>query len=108
VVEGRGRGPTDTVAAENFEFEISSDTDDICLFLYIINTLWFQAILLTTKTRWLIAQCEFSFITAAFALKKNFSCRKDIITSNFFFDLNTKIFSLFMHIKTVRTGKAFL
>jgi hypothetical protein len=41
VVEGRGRGPTDTVAAENFEFEISSDTDDICLFLYIINTLWF-------------------------------------------------------------------
>jgi hypothetical protein len=40
VVEGRGRGPTDTVAAENFEFEISSDTDDICLFLYIINTLW--------------------------------------------------------------------
>jgi hypothetical protein len=42
VVEGRGRGrgPTDTVAAENFEFEISSNTDDICLFLYIINTLW--------------------------------------------------------------------
>jgi hypothetical protein len=40
VVEGRGRGPTDTVAAENFEFDISSDTDDICLFLYIINTLW--------------------------------------------------------------------
>jgi hypothetical protein len=39
VVEGRGRGPTDTVAAESFEFEISSDTDDICLFLYIINTL---------------------------------------------------------------------
>jgi hypothetical protein len=39
VVEGRGRGPTDTVAAENFKFDISSDTDDICIFLYIINTL---------------------------------------------------------------------
>jgi hypothetical protein len=39
VIEGRGRGPTDTVAAENFESEISSDTDDICLFLYLINTL---------------------------------------------------------------------
>jgi hypothetical protein len=41
VVERRGRGPTDTVAAENFEFDISSDTDDICILLwYIINTLW--------------------------------------------------------------------
>jgi hypothetical protein len=29
VVEGRGRGPTDTVAAENFECEISSDNYDI-------------------------------------------------------------------------------
>jgi hypothetical protein len=35
VVEGRGRGPTDTVAAENFEFDISSDNDDISIFLYI-------------------------------------------------------------------------
>jgi hypothetical protein len=49
VVEGRGRGPTDTVAAENFEFEISSDTDDICLFLYIINTLWLYPSPLSTS-----------------------------------------------------------
>jgi hypothetical protein len=40
VVEGRGRGPTDTVAAENYELEISSDNYDIFISLYIINTLW--------------------------------------------------------------------
>jgi hypothetical protein len=34
-----GRGPTDTVAAANFEIDIIPNTDDICLFLYIINTL---------------------------------------------------------------------
>jgi hypothetical protein len=38
----RGRGPTDTVAAVNFEIYIIPNTDDICLFLYIINTLWFH------------------------------------------------------------------
>jgi hypothetical protein len=36
---GRGRGPTDTVAAGNFECDTCSDNYDISIFLYIINTL---------------------------------------------------------------------
>jgi hypothetical protein len=38
VVEGRG--PTDTVAAGNFECDTCSDNYDIRISLYIINTLW--------------------------------------------------------------------
>jgi hypothetical protein len=39
VVEGRGRGPTDTVAAGNFECDTCSDNYNIRISLYIINTL---------------------------------------------------------------------
>jgi hypothetical protein len=40
VIEGRGRGPTNTVAAGNFECDTYSDKYDIRISLYIINTLW--------------------------------------------------------------------
>jgi hypothetical protein len=40
VVEGRG--PTDTVAAGNFECDTCSDNYDIRISLYKINTLWFH------------------------------------------------------------------